>query len=54
MKDYKIYISGHKGMVGSATVKIFKEAGYNYLVTASREDLDLTNVSLPKSFCVRV
>ena len=42
VKDYKTYISGHKGMVGSATVKVFKEAGYHQLITASRKELDLT------------
>ena len=28
-KDSKIYISGHKGMVGSAVVRILKKNGYN-------------------------
>lgn len=42
VKDSKVYISGHNGMVGSATVKVFKEAGYHQLITASRKELDLT------------
>ncbi len=42
MTDNKIYISGHNGMVGNATIKIFKEAGYHHIITASRNELDLT------------
>jgi GDP-L-fucose synthase len=42
MKNSKIYISGHNGMVGSATLKIFEEVGYNKIITASRKELDLT------------
>jgi len=42
MKDNKIFVAGHKGMVGCATVKVFKEAGYHQLITASRKELDLT------------
>jgi len=38
----KIYISGHNGMVGSATMKIFEEVGYHKIITASRKELDLT------------
>ena len=30
-------------MVGSATLKIFEEVGYNKIITASRKELDLTN-----------
>lgn len=45
MKDLKIYISGHNGMVGSATFNIFKEAGYHQLITVSRKELDLTKQS---------
>ncbi len=42
MKDLKIYISGHNGMVGSATLKVFEEEGCQHLLTASRKELDLT------------
>ena len=40
-KDSKIYIAGHKGMVGSACWKILSEAGYKNLTGRSSKDLDL-------------
>ena len=39
----KIYIAGHRGLVGSAILKSLKEKGYNNFVTRSRKELDLTN-----------
>lgn len=41
IKDSKIYLSGHRGMVGSAILENLKEHGYSKLVTATREELDL-------------
>jgi len=40
-KNSKIYIAGHKGLVGSAIVKSFKEQGYTNLVLRTRDELDL-------------
>jgi len=37
----KIYIAGHRGMVGSAIVRRLKAAGYTNLVTRDRKELDL-------------
>ena len=43
-KDLKIYIAGHKGMVGSACWKILKLNGYNNLVGKEESnELDLRN-----------
>ncbi len=42
-KDSKIFVAGHKGMVGSAIVRKLKELGYTKIVTKSRKELDLTN-----------
>ena len=39
----KIYIAGHQGMVGSAILRRLKSAGYNNIITRTREELDLTN-----------
>lgn len=39
----KIYIAGHRGMVGSAIVRELKRKGYENLVYRTREELDLTN-----------
>jgi len=41
-KDLKIYIAGHRGMVGSALVRQLNAAGYRNLITRSRRELDLT------------
>ena len=40
-KENKIFIAGHKGMVGSAIVRNLKSSGYLNLLTAERQDLDL-------------
>ena len=37
-----IYVSGHRGMVGSAVYRALRSAGAERLLTAGREDLDLT------------
>jgi len=41
----KIYVAGHKGLVGSAIVRKLKEKGYKKIIIASRKKLDLTNQS---------
>lgn len=46
----KIYIAGHKGMVGSAIVRELKRKGYTNLVYRSRDELDLTNQMVVKHF----
>lgn len=42
-KTSKIYIAGHRGLVGSAIVKNLKEKGYTNLVYRTHKELDLTN-----------
>ena len=42
-KNSKIYVSGHKGLVGSAIVRKLKKRGYKNIICKSRKDLDLTN-----------
>ncbi len=41
-KNAKIYIAGHRGMVGSACVRKFQSEGYGNLLLRTREELDLT------------
>ena len=38
----KIYVSGHKGMVGSAIVRELNSQGYENIIVRSHEELDLT------------
>jgi GDP-L-fucose synthase len=42
-KESKIYVAGHRGMVGSAIVRKLKELGYTNLILKTRKELDLTN-----------
>ena len=39
----KIYVAGHRGLVGSAIVKALKNKGYHNLVFRTHSELDLTN-----------
>ena len=41
-KGDKIYVAGHRGMVGSAIVRALKRKGYENIVTRTRSELDLT------------
>ena len=49
-KDSKIYIAGHKGLVGSAIWNNLKKRGYNNLVGRSHKELDLTDQYAVKKF----
>jgi GDP-L-fucose synthase len=42
-KNSKIYVAGHRGLVGSAIVRALQAAGYTNIVTATRQRVDLLN-----------
>lgn len=42
-KDSKIYVAGHRGMVGSAIVRELQKQGYTNIVTRTHKELDLTD-----------
>lgn len=42
-KDEKIYIAGHRGMVGSAIYRKLRSSGYDNLVVRTSQELDLRN-----------
>lgn len=44
-KDSKIFVAGHKGMVGSAIVRHLQSQGYNNIITVDKRDIDLTSQS---------
>lgn len=46
----KIYIAGHRGMVGSAIVRKLRSKGYSNLVVRTHEELDLTNQAAVQLF----
>ena len=43
MKDQKIFVTGHNGMVGSAVVRALHRAGSDNILSATRDEADLTN-----------
>ncbi len=49
-KDSKIYIAGHRGMVGSALVRVLEQNGYNNLVLRTSKELNLTDQLAVKEF----
>ena len=40
-QDSRVYVAGHRGLVGSAVVRRLQDLGYRNILTASREQLDL-------------
>ena len=49
-KDSKIYVAGHRGMVGSAIVRELKRQGYANIVTRTHNELDLTRQDKVEEF----
>jgi GDP-L-fucose synthase len=49
-KQTSIYVAGHNGMLGSSIVRILKEAGYNNLIVAGSNELDLRDIVQVKAF----
>jgi len=46
----KIFIAGHKGMLGSSIFRRLKKKGYKNLITIEKKKLDLRNQALVKKF----
>ena len=49
-KNAKIYIAGHRGLVGSAVKREFEKKGYNNLIFKTHSELDLTNSNAVEEF----
>ena len=49
-KDSKIYVAGHRGLVGSAIVRSLKDKGFNNIVCRTHKELDLTNQEAVRRF----
>ena len=49
-KDSKIYVAGHRGMVGSAIVRELKRQGYTNIITRTHKELDLINQQAVNDF----
>lgn len=52
-KDSKIYVAGHRGMVGSAILRDLKRKGYSRILTRTRAELDLLNQNAVDDFLQR-
>ena len=49
-KNAKIYVAGHRGMVGSAIVRELKRQGYTNIVTRTHKELDLIRQDAVEAF----
>ena len=49
-KKAKIYVAGHKGMVGSAIVRELNRQGYDNIITRTHQELDLTRQEPVEAF----
>ena len=49
-KNSKIYVAGHKGLVGSAIVNLLKKKGFSKVILKTRKQLDLKNQSQVRNF----
>ena len=52
--NLKIYVAGHKGLVGSAIVRELKKKGYKKIIVASRKKLDLTKQLIVLKFLKKI
>ena len=49
----KIYVAGHRGMVGSAIVRELQCQGYAQIITRTHDELDLTNQAAVRDFFIQ-
>lgn len=49
-KDAKVFVAGHRGLVGSAIVRKLHEKGYSQVLTRTRQELDLQDQAATHSF----
>lgn len=52
-KNSKIYVAGHRGMVGSAIVRELLRQGYSNIITRTHSELDLTRQDAVEEFFAR-
>lgn len=54
LSSSKIYVAGHRGMVGSAIVRKLRRDGFNELVLRTRQELDLTDQAAVEQFFAEI
>ncbi len=52
-QDSKIYVAGHRGLVGGAILRSLQRQGYRHLIVRSHAELDLTEQSAVREFLAR-
>ena len=52
-KSSRIYVAGHRGLAGSATVRQLQSRGYTQLITRTHDQLDLTDQTVVRAFFER-
>ena len=50
MTQPRIYVAGHRGLVGSAIVRTLRARGYQDIVTRSHDELELTDQAAVRRF----
>ena len=49
-RDSKIYVAGHRGLVGSAIVRRLQSSGHANIITRTHAELDLMNQPAVQAF----
>lgn len=49
-KEAKIYVAGHRGMVGSAIVRALQKSGYKNIIMRTSKELDLRRQDAVEEF----
>lgn len=52
-KHEKIYVAGHRGMVGSAIVRELRRQGYTNIITRTHQELNLCRQEAVENFFCR-
>jgi GDP-L-fucose synthase len=52
-RDARIYVAGHRGLVGSALMRRLQAGGYTHLITRTHAELDLTDQAAVRAFFER-
>lgn len=51
--DVRVYVAGHRGMVGSAIIRKLKSEGFEHIITRTHNELDLTDQQAVRSFFLK-
>src|SRR5277367_2945839 len=49
-RDSRIFIAGHRGLVGAAVLRALHKQGFKHLIVRTRQELDLTEQAAVRSF----